>query len=226
MNSLAFIFDLNGTMIDDMEYHADAWFDILNNDLDAGLTRDEVEREMYGKNSELLERVFGESCFSADKINELSFEKERRYQKAFLPKLSLIKGLGAFLAKADDEGIKMAIGTAAITFNIDFVVDTLHIRHFFQAIVSADDVIKSKPDPETFIKCATLLAVPKESCIVFEDAPKGVEAARNAGMKCVVITTMHSEEDFKNYENVILFIENYASLDPQLIAKQLFQKQQ
>src|SRR5665213_341385 len=216
MNSLAFIFDLNGTMIDDMEYHADAWFDILNNDLDAGLTRDEVKREMYGKNSELLDRVFGEDYFSADKINELSFEKERRYQKAFLPNLSLIKGLGAFLEKADDEGIKMAIGTAAITFNIDFVVDTLHIRHFFSAIVSADDETKSKPDPETFIKCATFLGVPKESCIIFEDAPKGVEAAQNAGMKCVVITTMHSEEDFKDYENVVLFIEDYASLDPQM----------
>lgn len=224
MNPLAFIFDLNGTMIDDMEYHADAWFDILNNDLKAGLSRDEVEREMYGKNSELLDRVFGDNYFSAEKVNELSFEKERRYQKAFLPNLTLIKGLGEFLAKADSEGIKMAIGTAAITFNIDFVVDTLHIRHFFKAIVSADDVVKSKPDAETFIKCAAILGVPKESCIVFEDAPKGVEAAQNAGMKCVVITTMHSEEVFRNYENVVLFIENYASLDPGMIAKKLFQK--
>ena len=226
MKSSAFIFDLNGTMIDDMEYHADAWSDILNNDLKAGLTRDEVKREMYGKNSELLDRVFGENYFSADKKNELSFEKERRYQKAFLPNLSLIKGLGEFLDKADNEGIKMAIGTAAIRFNIDFVVDTLHIRHFFKAIVSADDVTKSKPDPETFTKCATLLGVPIGSCVVFEDAPKGVEAAQNAGMKCVVIKTMHSEEDFKNYKNIILFIDDYASLDPQKIAEKLFQKQQ
>ena len=51
-------------MIDDMQYHAQAWYDILNNDLKAGLTWDEVKVEMYGKNSELLERIFGKNHFS------------------------------------------------------------------------------------------------------------------------------------------------------------------
>ena len=59
----AFIFDLNGTMIDDMEYHSIAWFNILNDDLKAGLSRAEVKREMYGKNGELLERIFGKGPF-------------------------------------------------------------------------------------------------------------------------------------------------------------------
>lgn len=212
MNSLGFIFDLNGTMINDMEYHADAWFDILNNDLNAGLNRDEVKREMYGKNGELLDRIFGENHFSADKKNELSVAKEKRYQAAFLPHLSLIKGLPEFLEKAYEAGIPMAIGTAAIPMNIDFVVDKLHLRHFFKAIISADNVVKSKPDPETFIRCAQLLDVSPENCIVFEDAPKGVEAAKNAGMSCAVITTMHEKDEFRDYDNIISFIDDYTSL--------------
>ncbi|HEU5051716.1 MAG TPA: HAD family phosphatase [Hanamia sp.] len=214
MKKVAFIFDLNGTMIDDMEYHTRAWFDILNNDLKAGLTVDEVKVQMYGKNVELLDRIFGEDHFTAERKNELSVEKERRYQEAYRPNLSLIKGLQQFLEKGQKMEIPMAIGSAAIPMNIDFVLDGLDLRHFFKAIVSAADVTTSKPHPETFSKCAQLLNVPAANCIVFEDAPKGVEAAQNAGMNCVVITTMHSKEEFNQYNNIISFIENYTSLDP------------
>ena len=59
MSYKAFLFDLNGTMIDDMEYHVKAWYDILNNDLRANLSLPQVREQMYGKNSELLVRVFG-----------------------------------------------------------------------------------------------------------------------------------------------------------------------
>ncbi len=210
----AFIFDLNGTMIDDMQFHVKAWYNILNNDLKAGLTWNEVEQQMYGKNDELLIRVFGDNYFTPAQIKELSIEKERRYQQAYLPHLSLIKGLQQFLERCRQAGILMAIGSAAIPFNIDFVVDNLHIRNFFNAIVSADDVIVSKPNPETFIKCAHLLNVLHEDCIVFEDAPKGVEAAQNAGMKTVVLTTLHAEEQFSAYNNIIAFIEDYTLVTP------------
>ena len=214
MDIKAFIFDLNGTMIDDMRYHADAWYDILNSELKAGLTRDEVKVQMYGKNDELLERIFGKNYFTNEKIKEISIDKERRYQKAYLPNLSLIKGLQDFLQKSKEAGIIMAIGSAAIPFNIDFVLDNLHIRHFFKAIVSATDVATSKPDPETFLKCADLLSVSPENCLVFEDAPKGVEAAQSAGMDCVVLTTMHEKEDFCQYKNVIDFIKDYSTVVP------------
>lgn len=214
MEKKAFIFDLNGTMIDDMQYHARAWYDILNHDLKAGLTQDEVNMQMYGKNNELLERIFGKHHFDETRMKELSLEKERRYQQAYLPNLKLINGLQIFLERSEQAGIPMAIGSAAITFNIDFILDNLHIRHFFKAIVSADDVTTSKPDPETFIKCAELLNVSPENCIVFEDAPKGVEAAQNAGMDCVVLTTMHEKEEFSQYKNVIDFIEDYRSVNP------------
>lgn len=214
MRPKAFIFDLNGTMIDDMQYHAEAWYDILNNDLKAGLTWDEVKDEMYGKNDELLVRVFGDNHFSPNRMKELSVEKERRYQAAYTPKLKLINGLQKFLEMAQERKIPMAIGSAAVPFNIDFVLDNLNIRHFFQALVSADDVLISKPDPETFIKCAMILNVAPEECIVFEDAPKGVEAAQNAGMKTVVLTTMHGKEEFEMYNNVIEFIEDYTGVSP------------
>lgn len=210
----AFLFDLNGTMIDDMEYHLTAWHRILNEDLNAGMTREEVRGHMYGKNEELLDRVFGKGHFNRQQADEISMLKENRYQQAFRPHLQLIPGLPALLARADKQQIKMAIGSAAIPFNIDFVLDNLSIRHYFSAVVSAADVTVSKPHPETFLKAASLLQVEPAACIVFEDAPKGVEAAQNAGMRCIVLTTMHEPHEFSNYSNILHFIKDYT--DPAL----------
>lgn len=210
----AFIFDLNGTMIDDMSYHTKAWYDILNNDLKANLSWDEVKLQMYGKNQELLVRVFGSDKFTNEEMDVLSLEKEKRYQSAFKPYLQLITGLDDFIKKAHDEAIGLAIGSAAITCNVDFVLDGLSIREYFASVVCADDVDISKPHPETFLKAAEELGVDPANCVVFEDAPKGVEAAANAGMKTVVLTTMHSKEEFEEYENILMFIKDYT--DPQL----------
>ena len=206
----AFLFDLNGTMIDDMKYHVHAWHRILN-DLGAPLSLERTKAECYGKNHELLERIFPQR-FSIDEKNKMSYDKETAYQTEFKPHLQLIDGLNDFLYAYHKEGIKMAIGSAAIMYNIDFVLDGLSIRHYFDAIVSADDVTKSKPDPETYLKCASILQIDPKDCVVFEDAPKGVESAKNAGMDCVVLTTMHEQHEFAMYDNVIAYCADYTSL--------------
>jgi beta-phosphoglucomutase family hydrolase len=204
----AFLFDLNGTMIDDMHYHLKVWHRIVT-ELGATLTEAEVKKEMYGKNQDLLIRVFGEGKFTEEEMEEISIRKEKLYQEIYKPDLSLIPGLFEFLGKARKKDILMAIGSAAIPFNINFVLDNLNLHNYFKAIVSATDVSKSKPHPETYLKAAKLIGVDPEECVVFEDAPKGVEAALNAGMKCITITTMHEEHEFAAYPNILLFVKDY-----------------
>ncbi len=205
-----FIFDLNGTIIDDMGFHAIAWENIVNNKLNGGLTWEEVKAQMYGKNEELLIRIFGEGKFTKEEMKELSIEKEKQYQAAFKPVMKCIEGFESFVEKALANNIAMGIGSAAIMFNIDFILDGLHLRKYFTSIVSADDVVTSKPNPETFLKVAKELGILPTDSIVFEDAPKGVEAAANAGMKCVVITTMHGKEEFEGYDNILFFVKDYT----------------
>lgn len=206
---LTFIFDLNGTIIDDMHFHTKAWHTLFNEELGANLSWEEVKVEMYGKNPEVLERVFGKGHFTSQEADDWSMKKEKKYQEEYLPHLALIDGLGEFFEKAYAANIKMALGTAAIPFNVDFVMDNLHIGKYFSAVVTADDVKLSKPHPETFCKAAEILGREPEDCIVFEDAPKGVEAAQNAGMKAVVLTTAHPKEDFAQYKNILAFIKDY-----------------
>jgi beta-phosphoglucomutase len=207
----AFLFDLNGTMIDDMPYHIKAWHKILN-DLGANISENETMYQCYGKNDELLERVFPARFSQAEK-DEITVTKEAAYKLAYLPHLKLIDGLDIFLQEAKERKIKMAIGSAAIKSNIDFVLDNLNIRYYFDAIISADDVILSKPNAETYLKCATLLNVQPHECIVFEDVPKGVESATNAGMKAVVVIGIHEENEFNSFNNTINFIRSYTELD-------------
>lgn len=204
----AFLFDLNGTMIDDMDFHIRAWHGILNN-LGATVSLEETKLQCYGKNSDLLERMFP-GRFSVAEMDTMSMEKEKQYQKEFRPHLKLINGLHNFLEQAQQHKIKMAIGTAAIMFNVNFVLDGLNIRRYIDAVISADDVENSKPHPETFLKAAAALQISPSDCIVFEDSPKGVEAASRAGMKSVVLTTMHTAGEF-NDSRIICFAPDYTN---------------
>lgn len=206
----AFIFDLNGTMVHDMEYHTRAWQHLLNNELGGSFSWEQVKPQLYGKNEEVLVRLFGPSRFTAAEMARLALEKERRYQAEFRPHLQLLPGLAGLLERAHARGIRLAIGSAAIPFNIDFVLDNLGIRSYFQAIVSADDVAESKPHPETFLRAAAQLGVAPADCLVFEDVPKGAEAAQRAGMPAVVLTTTHPAADFAALPNVVHFAPDFT----------------
>ncbi len=205
----AFIFDMNGTMVDDMHYHELAWYKILVNELRANMSKEELRHQMYGKNEEMLERVFGAGKFSKEEIDDVADRKEARYREEFLPDLKLIKGLDQLLIKAKATNIGLAIGTAAIPANVDFILGNLKLWEYFPVIVTASDVTTSKPHPEVFLKAAEKLGVAPEHCLVFEDAPKGIEAARRAGVKAVGISSYHTATELAN-DNVLCVINDYT----------------
>jgi len=204
----AFIFDMNGTMIDDMGYHESAWYDVLVNQLKAPLTLEQVRYQLYGTAEEMFQRVFGTDKFSKEEILSISSRKESLYRQEFLPHLKLINGLQTFIEKAKANQFGLAIGTAAPVPNIDFVLDNLNLRHLFPIVIGPDDVIESKPHPEVFLKAADRLGIQPEHCIVFEDAPKGIEAAARSGMKAIGITSYHTADELRN-NNVLFTIEDY-----------------
>lgn len=207
----AFIFDLNGTMVNDMPYHIKAWHEKIM-ELGGDLTLEEMKHQCYGKNDELLERVFP-GKYSLEERIQIGNAKEALYRIEFKPILSLIEGLEVFIKKADQENIQMAIGSAAIMDNINFVIQNMHVAHYFKAIISANDVQESKPHPETFLKCAKALKIDPAHCLVFEDTPKGVECAFNAGMQCIVVLGEHEAHEFDQFDNVIHYIKDYNGLE-------------
>lgn len=210
----AFLFDLNGTMIDDMKYHERAWYQAFTEGLQAAFSLEEMKAQMYGTNAEFIARMFGAGRFTDEQIEAVIAEKERNYQNSFRPYLRLIDGLDAFLQQAHRQGIRLGLGSAAPRINVDFAIDGLGIRLLFTGIVSGEDVARSKPDPEVFLRAAELCGVPPAACVVFEDNPKGAEAAWRAGMSSVVITTVHEQSDFEGVQGIRMFISDYS--DPRL----------
>ena len=207
--SKAFIFDMNGTMIDDMNFHTRAWHGVLNQ-LGANLSIEETKLHMYGKAEEMFDRIFGPDKFKEQELQDIIMNKELLYQEQFRPHLKLIDGLGAFLQKAKATSIKLAIGTAAPRTNVEYVINGLQLASMFEIVIGAEDVKLSKPDPEVFLSAASGLKVRPENCVVFEDSPKGVEAAKRGGMKAVVITTFHEAEDFAHLDNVLFCVKDYT----------------
>ncbi|MNR34840.1 Fructose-1-phosphate phosphatase YqaB [compost metagenome] len=124
----------------------------------------------------------------------------------------MIQGLEPFLKYAQKAGVKLAIGTAASKTNVDYVLDGLQLRGYFDVIVSSDEVAKSKPDPEVFLKCAELLNISPSQSVVFEDSPQGIQAAFNGGFKAVAITSLFEQEDFAKFGNLLFSIDDYDAI--------------
>jgi beta-phosphoglucomutase len=208
---MALIFDMDGTMVDNMMTHHRGWQKTLAvYGLD--LTLEEVMATCHGKNMEIIERLFP-GKYNAEERERISFEKESWYRSIFLPDLKLIAGLAELLEIAQKNGIPMGIGTAAPKENVDFALDNLGIRHYFQAVIDGDDVKKGKPDPEVFFKVADKLGVPYADCLVFEDSPTGAKTALNAGMKAIILTTTHRAEEFAEIPSVLRCVADFTGVD-------------
>lgn len=210
-----FIFDMDGTMVDNMMVHHRAWQRKLAS-LGLELTLEEVRLSIHGVNEEIIERLFG-SRFSPDERRQIAWEKEAEYRDIFLPELSLINGLDAFLAAAAAQHIPMGIGTAAPPENVNFVLDHLNLHPFFRTVIDASKVTKGKPDPEVFLRVAEGLGLPPDQCMVFEDSPTGAEAARRAGVPAVIVTTTHGAAEFAHFDNVVQIIPDFSGLHPQVL---------
>ncbi|HLP92469.1 MAG TPA: HAD-IA family hydrolase [Saprospiraceae bacterium] len=207
---MAFIFDMDGTMVDNMMTHHKGWqMTLAKYGLD--FTMEEVKATCHGKNVEIIERLFP-GKYTREESERISAEKEAWYRSIFLPDLKLLPGLQEFLQSAHEAGIPMGIGTAAPKENVDFVLDHLNIRHFFKAVIHAEDVTKGKPEPEVFFKVADQMGVPHAQCLVFEDSPTGAKTALNAGMKAIILTTTHREEEFAGIESVLRFVPDFRGL--------------
>lgn len=207
----AIIFDMDGTMVDNMMTHHRGWQKTLKQ-YGLDFTLEQVVEHCHGKNIEIIERLFP-GKYSPEERERISFEKESGYREIFLPELKLLPGLPELLENAQKFGIPMGIGTAAPKANVDYVLDHLDIRHYFKAIVHAEDVDKGKPDPGVFFKVADLLGVPYGDCLVFEDSPTGAKTALNAGMKAIILTTTHQAYEFEHIASVIRCVPDYTDID-------------
>lgn len=204
------IFDMDGTMVDNMMVHHRAWQQMLwKYEIDMSLS--EVKEKIHGINEEILLRLYGDR-FTAEERKRMSDQKEAAYRSEFIKNLKLVDGLQTLLEACHSKGVPMAIGSAAPPENVDFVLDNLAIRHYFKGVMHSKSVSKGKPDPEIFIKAAASMNLLPSDCIVFEDSITGAETARKAGALAIILTTTHDEVEFTGFSNVLKCIPDFTSI--------------
>lgn len=212
----AFVFDMDGTIVDNMAYHTDSWISFFERRGHA-IDPDAFFRETAGRQGGEIIRSYLGAHLGDDEVALLNHEKEAVYRELYAPHRKTVAGFDALIARARANGVKLAVGTAAPPANVEFTLDGLALRRHFDAIVGATDVARGKPHPDVFLKAAELCGVAAEHCIVFEDAPLGVEAARRAGMRCVVLTTTLPAASFAGFDNVIAIAADFSELKAELL---------
>ncbi len=209
----AFIFDMDGTLVDNMRYHTMAWQKMLDENGVRARAGDFLVNTAGKTNREIVPSIFPDA--DSDEVARLGDRKEELYRELFAPNLRPIAGAVEFLTRSEAAGIRLAVSTAAPPANVEFVLDGLDLRRFFRVVTSASDVKHGKPHPDLFLRSAEILRVPANRCLVFEDALNGFEAAFRAGMRSIGVTTVNSIETITSQPSVVAAIEDFSGLDAQ-----------
>jgi beta-phosphoglucomutase len=187
-NIRAAIFDLDGVIVDTAHYHYLAW-KRLANELGTDLTPKDNERLKGVSRADSLDIILslGNVKMAAEDKPKVLDRKNTwflEYVNQMTPK-EILPGAKDLIAHLKEQGLKIALGSSSK--NAPLVLRILGIEKLFDALVDGTMIKNSKPHPEVFLMGASLLKVDPTSCVVFEDAEAGVEAALAAGMKCVGI---------------------------------------
>jgi HAD superfamily hydrolase (TIGR01509 family) len=212
----ALLFDLDGTLVDSMPLHQRAWvrwFDSIGRPLDqdarffattAGRTNSEILADMF-------------PGMSAPERDAMSNAKEALYRTEAQQHLQVVAGALDLLVRARERGLKLAVCTAAPLANIQVAFDRFGLGALVDTLTSPADGLRGKPHPDIFEAAASRLGTLPARCLVFEDAPLGVEAARRAGMHAVALTTTLDADAFSTYPNLVTAVSDFTALDHSLL---------
>jgi len=191
----AAIFDLDGTVVDNMALHAEAFAVFAERHGLPALTPADRAKLDGRRNSEIFPVLFDREMTREEWL-AYEHEKEGLYRELSRGRLTLVAGLPALLEWMESQHIAVALATSAPELNVAHTLDETGLTGAFPTIVRGDQVPRGKPAPDVFIEASRQLNVPAADCVVFEDAPMGIVAATAAGMRVVAITTSFSAVQF------------------------------
>jgi beta-phosphoglucomutase family hydrolase len=191
----AVIFDLDGTLADNMDWHTQAFDAFLRRRGMGRFTMAWRHRTDGKRNSEIFPMLFGRPL-SADDLRAYAEEKESLYRELSTARLRPMAGALELLGHLAAADIKVAVATSAPEANVEHTLRETGLAPVFPVVARGDQVKRGKPAPDVFLYAARLLGVEPASCLAFEDAPIGVAAARAADMRCVAITSSFSADTF------------------------------
>jgi beta-phosphoglucomutase len=182
----AAIFDMDGVIVDSHPIHKRTWRKFLEL-LGKKIDEQDLNFIMEGrKREEILRHFLGD--LSNEQVRILGHQKEELFRNESAD-IKAIEGLPGFLQQLTGAGVRLGVASSGSTGRVNYVLDSLNLRHRFQAIVTGDQVMNGKPDPAIFRMACDQLQVRPSETLVFEDSVSGIRAAKTAGTKCVGVAT-------------------------------------
>ncbi|MFX0003286.1 MAG: HAD family hydrolase [Candidatus Hodarchaeota archaeon] len=187
------IFDMDGVLADTGPIHYESWVKIAR-DIGVKFTR-EIFEDTFGQTSPTITRKLVGPEVEEDLIEKWANLKEKYYREMVKEKLVPLPGVIKILKELKSEAFKLGVGSSGPPENVELLLSQLKIKSYFNVIITAADVKKGKPEPDVFLKVAKTLNINPKNCLVIEDAPVGIEAAKRAGMISIALTTTHKKQE-------------------------------
>lgn len=210
MKDLAVIFDMDGVIVDNHQYHLKSWLSFFEKH-NISMSEDEYKQKVNGRPMQEVILDLFDKDMSPEQASALGNEKEILYRDMYRKDIKPAAGLKQFLDILVQNNIPRAVATSAPPANVQFTMENTGLATYFPAIVDGTMVHKGKPDPEVYLIAAKKLNMPPEQCIVFEDAMLGIQSGKNAGMKVVGVATTHTRQELEQ-ANTDLVIGNFENL--------------
>jgi HAD superfamily hydrolase (TIGR01509 family) len=178
----------------------------------AGVGKDLSEEEFrttFGlRNDDILRSILGD--MPAERLRALGRRKEELFREAIRGKAAPLPGAVPLVRRLREAGAKTAVVSSAPRLNVETLLDALGLGDAFDALVAEEDAERGKPDPQGYLVAAERLGVAPQECVVVEDAPGGVEAANQAGMRCIGLAAEREPESLAGADLVVAGLDNDA----------------
>ncbi len=214
MDRAGVVFDMDGVLVDTYQAHFRSWQQVAaERELPFS---EEAFRKTFGKTSrEIIAELWGKDRFDDTEIEEMDRRKEAAFRRLIENDFPAMPGVMDLLDDLRAAGVRLAVGSSGPPDNVDFVVDRLQARGLFDAIVTGKDVRRGKPDPQVFLMAADRLGIEPSRCVVVEDAPVGIAAARAGGMASIgMVSTGRSREDLQQADAIV---QSLAEITPEMV---------
>jgi len=212
----AILFDFDGVIADTLTYHVQAWQQVFNN-YEVDITPEDVFLLEGRMAEDLCKRLAEKKGLSLDHATIKQITKQKRAIYNQITKATVYPSIKILLEYLKRISLKKALVTGSIIKNILPVAGKDFLENF-DVIITSDQVTHTKPDPEPYLTAAEKLAVKPDECLVIENAPSGITAAKQAGMFCIAVkTTIQNEQYLKDADLIVEDISNIP-IDELLIA--------
>lgn len=198
----AALFDLDGVIVNSEPFHEEAFGTVLSKH-GYTLTHDDYLHYFAGKTDEAGFESMMQNVTSMPSLQQLMNEKAAAFIRQATAGMEAYPNVPKIIRELHDQDVKLALVTGSLRHEAELALKLTGILDLFAVIVSAEDIANSKPNPEGYLMASHALTVPAAECVVIEDSPIGVKAAKSAGMFCIAVTTTHSPEELSDASEIV-----------------------